>query len=119
MSSRPTPWRPAIGRNTSTAVVEEVFTINQTLFKVDGYVEYQVSHVDELGTEILINGKPLPGVDVHRTGQGKHTGLQTHTDVISASFFKQGQNTIQFKLNGSDNLLIHHVIVHWRDLDPA
>jgi hypothetical protein len=97
---------------------KKVFEINQNPFNADGYVEYQVSHVDELGHEILINDKKLPAVDVFRTGQGKHTGLQTHTDVIPASFFKKGPNTIQFQRSGGDNFLIHHVIVHWRELDP-
>ena len=97
----------------------KVFEINQTPFNSDGYVEYQVSHVDELAHEILINGKALPAVDVFRTGKESDTGLQTHTDVIPASFFKKGENTIQFQRKGNDNFLIHHVIVHWRELDPA
>ena len=97
---------------------EKVFEINQTLFNSAGYVEYQVSHVDDLSHEILINGNPLPAVDVHRTGHGTNTGLQTHSDVIPASFFRQGRNTIQFQRRGGDNFLIHHVIVHWRELDP-
>jgi hypothetical protein len=97
----------------------KVFEINQTPFDADGYVEYQVSHVDELAHEILVNGKALPAIDVFRTGQGAHTGLQTHTDVIPASAFRKGENTIQFQRKGNDNFLIHHVIVHWRELDPA
>jgi hypothetical protein len=97
---------------------KKTFHINQNLFEVDGYVSYQVSHVDELSHEILINDKPLPAVDVFRTGQGEHTGLQTHTDVIPASFLKTGANTIQFERKGGDNFLIHHVIVHWREIDP-
>ncbi|RAM52577.1 MAG: hypothetical protein C6Y22_05260 [Hapalosiphonaceae cyanobacterium JJU2] len=95
----------------------KIFEINQEPFS-SGFVQYQVSHVDELSHEILINGKPLAGIDVHRTGQGKHTGLQTHTDIIPSDFFKKGQNTIQFQRKGGDNFLIHHVIVHWRELDP-
>ncbi len=98
---------------------EKVFEINQTLFQVAGYVQYQVSHVDHLSHEILINGSRLPGVDVHRTGHGTNTGLQTHTDVIPSSFLRQGENTIQFERRGGDNFLIHHVIVHWRELDPG
>jgi hypothetical protein len=98
---------------------EQIFEINQQLFQRSGFVQYQVSHVDELSHEILVNGDPLPNIDVFRTGQGKHTGLQTHTDTIPFSFFKQGQNTIRFKRIGGDNFLIHHVIVHWRELDPA
>ena len=97
---------------------KKVFEIKQTPFAHDGYVEFLVSHVDELGHEILINDKPLPAVDISRTGQGKHTGHQTHTDVIPASFFKKGANTIQFERKGGDDFLIHHVIVHWRELDP-
>ncbi|MBB6096207.1 hypothetical protein HNQ60_005129 [Povalibacter uvarum] len=97
---------------------KRTFQINQTLFEVDGYVSYQVSHVDELAHEILINDQPLPAVDVFRTGQGDHTGLQTHTDVIPARFLKTGANTIQFERHGGDNFLIHHAIVHWREIDP-
>jgi hypothetical protein len=96
----------------------KVFEINQEPFSSAGFVQYQVSHVDELSHEILINGQPLPAVDVHRTGQGE-TGLQTHTDVVPSSFFKKGPNTIQFQRKGGDNFLIHHVIVHWRELDPS
>jgi hypothetical protein len=96
---------------------KKTFLIGQQPFR-SGFVQYQVSHVDELGHEILINDQPLPGVDVFRTGQGKHTGLQTHSDVIPAELLHQGDNTIQFKRNGDDNFLIHHVIVHWRELDP-
>lgn len=91
--------------------------IGQEPFR-SGFVQYQVSHVDHLNHEILINGQPLPGVDVYRTGQGRDTGLQTHTDVIPSSFLQRGDNTIQFKRLSSDNFLIHHVIVHWRELDP-
>lgn len=96
----------------------KIFEINQDPFDSSGFVQYQVSHVDELSHEILINGKPLPAVDVFRTGHGE-TGSMTHTDVIPASFLKKGQNTIQFQRKGGDNFLIHHVIVHWRELDPS
>ena len=89
------------------------FFIGQDPF-LSGYVEYQVSHVDHLSHEILINGHPLPAVDIHKTG----SGLQTHTDIIPHSFLKRGDNTIQFQRKGGDNFLIHHVIVHWRELDP-
>ena len=95
----------------------KTFDINQNLLNSPGYVEYQVSHVDHLSHQILINGQPLPGVDVQRTGQGD-TGLQTHTDVIPSSFLRVGQNTIQFQRTSGDNFLIHHVIVHWREEDP-
>jgi hypothetical protein len=94
------------------------FHINQSLFAVDGYVSYKVSHVDELAHEILINDVLLPAVYVSRTGHGEHTGIQTHTHVIPARFLKTGENTIQFERNGGDNFLIHHVIVHWREIDP-
>jgi hypothetical protein len=97
---------------------KKVFEINQDPFAADGYVEYQVSHVDELAHEILINDQPLPAVDVFRTGQATNTRVQTHTDVIPASLFRKGSNTIQFERQGGDNFLIHHVIVHWRELDP-
>jgi hypothetical protein len=97
---------------------KKIFEVNQAPFDSPGFVEYQVSHVDELSHEILINEQPLPGVDVHRTGHGE-TGLQTHTDVVPFSFFKKGQNTVQFQRKGGDNFLIHHVIVHWRELDPS
>jgi hypothetical protein len=96
----------------------KIFEINQELFNSSGFVQYQVSHVDELSHEILINGQPLPAVDIHRTGHGE-TGLMTHTDVIPSSFLKKGQNSIRFQRRGGDNFLIHHVIVHWRELDPA
>ena len=95
----------------------KTFLIGQEPFR-SGFVQYQVSHVDELGHEILVNNQPLPAIDVHRTGQGKHTGLQTHTDIIPSSFLKKGNNTIQFKRSGGDNFLIHHIIVNWRELDP-
>lgn len=95
----------------------KTFLIGQEPFR-SGFVQYQVSHVDELGHEILVNNQPLPAIDVHRTGQGKHTGLQTHTDIIPNSFLKKGNNTIQFKRSGGDNFLIHHIIVNWRELDP-
>ena len=95
----------------------KTFLIGQEPFR-SGFVQYQVSHVDELGHEILVNNQPLPGIDVHRTGQGKHTGLQTHTDIIPSSFLKKGNNTIQFKRSGGDNFLIHHIIVNWREMDP-
>lgn len=97
----------------------KIFEINQEPFHSAGFVQYQVSHVDELSHEILINGQPLPAIDVQRTGHATHTGLQTHTDVIPSSFFRMGQNTIQFQRKGGDNFLIHHVIVHWRELDPS
>lgn len=84
---------------------------------MSGFVQYQVSHVDELSHEILINDKSLPGVDVYRTGQGKHTGLQTHTDIIPRQLLRNGENTIQFRRVGGDNFLIHHIIVHWREED--
>ena len=97
---------------------EKTFFIGQQPFR-DGFVQYQVSHVDELSHEILINGQPLPAVDVFWTGHGEKSGLQSHTDVIPSSLLKQGDNTIRFKRLGGDNFLIHHVIVHWRELDPA
>ena len=97
---------------------EKIFEINQQPFDV-GFVEYHVSHVDELAHEILINGKPLPAVDVFRTGQGTNTSHQTHTDIIPSSFFRRGKNTIRFQRKGGDNFLIHHVIVHWREIDPS
>ena len=96
----------------------KTFFIGQEPFR-SGFVQYQVSHVDSLSHEILINGQPLPAVDVYRTGQGRDTGLQTHTDVIPSSFLRQGDNTIQFRRLGTDNFLIHHVIVHWREFDPS
>jgi hypothetical protein len=96
----------------------KIFEINQTPMDSSGFVQYQVSHVDELSHEILINGKALPAVDVSRTGHGE-TGTMTHTDLIPSSFLKKGQNTIQFQRRGGDNFLIHHVIVHWRELDPS
>ena len=95
-----------------------IFEINQKPMDSSGFVQYQVSHVDELSHEILVNGKALPAVDVFRTGHGE-TGLMTHTDLIPSSFLKRGQNTIQFQRRGGDNFLIHHVIVHWRELDPS
>jgi hypothetical protein len=79
----------------------KVFEINQTPFGSDGYVEYQVSHVDELSHEILINGKALPAVDVFRTGQGAYTGLQTHTDVIPASFLKKARTRSSSNAKGT------------------
>jgi hypothetical protein len=97
----------------------KVFEINQEPFNSAGFVQYQVSRVDSLSHEILINGQPLPGVDVHHTGHDTDNLVQTHTDVIPASFFKKGQNTIRFQRKGGDNFLIHHVIVHWRELDPS
>jgi hypothetical protein len=98
---------------------KKTFHINQTPFQVDGFVQYHVSHVDELGHEILINDVPLPAVDVFRTGQGEHTGHQAHMDVIPASCLRKGPNTIQFQRKGGDDFLIHTVVVHWRELDPA
>lgn len=96
----------------------KVFDRDQEPSTSDGFVQYQVSHVDHLSHEILINGQPLPGIDIHRTGT---TGLQTHTDVIPRRFLRKGQNTIQFerKSADTDNFLIHHVIVHWKELDPS
>ena len=94
----------------------KTFFIGQAPFRA-GFVQSQVSHVDELSHQILINGDPLPGIDLPRTGHGS-TDLRTHTAVIPASFLRQGDNTIQFQRVGGDNFLIHHVIVHWRELDP-
>jgi hypothetical protein len=98
---------------------KKTFHINQAPFQVDGFVQYHVSHVDELGHEILINDVPLPAVDVFRTGHEAATGHQAHLDVIPASFLKKGPNTIQFQRKGGDDFLIHTVVVHWRELDPA
>ena len=95
----------------------KTFLIGQEPFR-SGFVQYQVSHVDELAHEILINGQPLPAIDVHRTGHGRDTGLQTHTDIVPHQFLRRGDNTLQFRRVGGDNFLIHHVIVHWRELDP-
>lgn len=83
-----------------------------------GFVQYMVKHVEDLSHQILINGKELPWIDVHRTGTGRNTGLQTHTDPIPASFLKHGDNTIQFRRVGNDNFIIYHVIVHWRETEP-
>ena len=79
-----------------------------------GFVQYQVSRVDDLSHEILINGSSLPGVDVHRTGDRLHT----HTDIIPANLLRRGGNTIRFQRRGGDNFLIHNVIVHWREVEP-
>ena len=95
----------------------KTFFIGQEPFR-SGFVRYIVSHVDHLSHKKMINGDPLPGIDISRTGSGS-TGYQTHTDIIPSSFLKQGDNTIQFKRVGGDNFLIHHVIVHWREFDPS
>ena len=94
----------------------KTFFIGQDPFR-SGFDEFQVSRVDSLSHEILINGQALPAIDIPRTGNSD-IRLQTHTDVIPANFLKKGDNTIQFKRNGGDNFLIHHSIVHWRELDP-
>ena len=92
---------------------EHVFNIATAPFG-PGFVQYQVSHVDALSHEILINGTALPGVDIHKAGDQ----VSTHTDVIPAQFLRQGQNTIRFRRIGGDNFLIHAVIVHWREIEP-
>lgn len=79
-----------------------------------GFVQYQVSDVDHLSHEILINGASLPAVDVHRTGNQ----VLTHTDIIPGNFLRKGSNTIRFQRRGGDNFLIHNVIVHWREVEP-
>ncbi len=80
------------GQSSST----QTFLIGQEPFR-SGFVQYQVSHVDDLAHEIMVNGQSLPGIDVHRPGQGRDTGLQTHTDIIPHSFLKTVDNTIQFR----------------------
>jgi hypothetical protein len=101
-----------------SASSEKIFFIGQEPFR-SGFVQYQVSHVDELSHQILVNDQPLPGIDVHRTGHGKDTGLQTHTDIIPSNYLLKGDNKIQFQRVGGDNFLIHHIIVHWREFDPS
>lgn len=79
-----------------------------------GFIQYQVSNVDSLSHEILINGQPLPAVDVHLTG----SQFLTHTDIIPEQFLRFGSNTFRFRRRGNDNFLIHAVIVHWREVEP-
>ncbi len=79
-----------------------------------GFIQYQVSHVDNPSHEILINGSELPAVDVHVTG----SRLMTHTDIIPGNFLVSGVNRFRFRRRGGDNFLIHAVILHWRETEP-
>jgi hypothetical protein len=52
-----------------------------------------------------IKGQSLLDVEVQRPGQGRNTGLHTHTDVNPASFLKRGDNILQFRVGG-ENFMI-------------
>lgn len=80
---------------------EKVFTIERRPFR-SGFVQNQVTHVDNLSHQIPINDDSLPGVDVRRTGQGQNTGWQTHTSIIPASSLQRGRDTIRCRQVGID-----------------
>jgi hypothetical protein len=60
---------------------------------------------------IEINSRELPWLDI-LDADDKFT---TQMKLIPPGFLKKGNNTIQIRQKGSDNIIIMEAVVHWRE----
>ena len=77
----------------------------------DAFLLMNHTQVNSLGHKVLVNGQELPDLPVKDADDKSVTQMAS----IPPGRLQKGNNTLQFKLSGSDNFIIFYVVVNWRE----